>query len=129
MSFLRDGKNSRTLKTRKYMPELDESDIYNGKTAAVVSYITFVGLIIAFFMNSESKNPFASFHIRQSLGLTLSYFLVMIPLSYLGNPYASVGFFVLFFVLWLYGIISAFQGKMTAVPLVGNFYQKTFASF
>lgn len=111
------------------MRHLDEQEIFTGKTAAVVSYITFVGLIIAFFMNSDLKNRYASFHIKQSLGLTLSYFLIMVPLSYLGNPYASTGFFVLFFVLWLYGIISAFQGKTTTVPLVGTFYQKTFASF
>lgn len=111
------------------MQQLDENTIFLGKTAAVVSYITFVGLIIAFFMNSESKNPFASFHIRQALGLTLSYFLIMIPLSYLGNGYASMGFFILFFVLWLYGIISAFQGKITAVPLVGDFYQRIFTSY
>ena len=111
------------------MKQLDDNTIFLGKTAAAVSYITFVGLIIAFFMNSETKNPFATFHIRQSLGLTLSYILIMIPLSYLGNGWASSGFLVLFFVLWLYGIISAFQGKMTEVPLVGAFYQKVFTNF
>lgn len=103
---------------------MNENIIFEGKTAAVLSYITFVGLIIAYFMNSEPKNPFAAFHIRQSLGLTLSYLLVMMPLSYLGNGWASGGFFVLFIVLWLYGIISAFQGKIQPVPLVGSFYQK-----
>ena len=111
------------------MQPLDENTIFEGKTAAVVSYITFVGLIIAFFMNSDKRNPFASFHIRQSLGLTLSYFLIMIPLSYLGNFFASLGFFIVFFVLWLYGIIMAFQGNLQPVPIVGEFYQKTFSSF
>ncbi len=106
---------------------MDENTIFDGKTAAAFSYITFVGLIIAYFMNSESKNPFAAFHIRQSLGLTLSYFLIMIPLSMLDIPSASIGFFILFFVLWLYGIISAFQGHTRPIPLVGEFYQKTFA--
>jgi uncharacterized membrane protein len=102
---------------------MDENTVFEGKTAAVVSYITFVGLIIAYFMNSESKNEFAAFHLRQSLGLTLSYFLIMIPLSYLNIPMASGGFLVLFFALWLYGIISAFQGKRQLVPIVGSFYQ------
>ncbi|TVZ23088.1 putative membrane protein [Dokdonia sp. Hel_I_63] len=105
---------------------MDENTVFEGKTAAVLSYITFVGLIIAYFMNSESKNEFAAFHLRQSLGLTLSYFLVMMPLSYLDIPMASIGFLVLFFVLWLFGIISAFQAKRQLVPLVGAFYQNVF---
>ncbi|WP_299685335.1 hypothetical protein [uncultured Dokdonia sp.] len=106
---------------------MDQNTIFEGKPAAAWSYITFVGLIIAYSMNSAPKNPFAAFHIRQSLGLTLSYFLVMIPLSMLNSWAASAGFFVLFFVLWLYGIISAFQGHMRPIPLVGNFYQKVFS--
>lgn len=105
---------------------MDENTVFEGKTAAVLSYITFVGLIIAYFMNSESKNEFAAFHLRQSLGLTLSYFLVMMPLSYLDIPMASIGFLVLFFALWLFGIISAFQGKRQLVPLVGAFFQRVF---
>ncbi|MFT5891605.1 MAG: putative membrane protein [Dokdonia sp.] len=107
---------------------MDQNTIFEGKTAAALSYITFVGLIIAYFMNSEVKNPFAAFHIRQSLGLTLSYFLIMIPLSMLDIPAASIGFLILFFVLWLYGIISAFQGHIRPIPLVGNFYQKAFTA-
>jgi len=105
---------------------MNQNTIFEGKTAAAFSYITFVGLIIAYFMNHEVKNPFASFHIRQSLGLTLSYFLIMIPLSMLNIPSASIGFLILFFVLWLYGIISAFQGNMRPIPFVGDFYQKVF---
>tara|TARA_R110001632_G_scaffold82057_2_gene182292 strand:+ start:719 stop:1048 length:330 start_codon:yes stop_codon:yes gene_type:complete len=107
---------------------MNEETVYLGKPAAALSYFTFIGLIIAYFMNNEPKNPFAAFHIRQSLGLTLSYFLIMIPLSMLNIPAASYGFLVLFFVLWLYGIISAFQGKMWVLPMVGLFYQKMFTA-
>ena len=49
---------------------MNENTVFEGKTAAVLGYITFVGLIIGYFMNSESKNEFAAFHLRQSLGLT-----------------------------------------------------------
>lgn len=105
---------------------MNENTVFEGKTAAVLGYITFVGLIIGYFMNSESKNEFAAFHLRQSLGLTLSYFLIMIPLSILDIPMASIGFLILFFALWLYGIISAFQGKRQLVPIVGAIYQKFF---
>ena len=108
---------------------MNEQTVFEGKTAAVTSYITFVGLLIAISMNNESKNPFARFHINQSAGLTLSYILIMIPISYLNSFTAFIGFFIAFFALWLFAIISAFQGKTTAIPLVGGFYQSFFGKF
>ena len=30
---------------------------------AIIAYITIFGLIAAYFMNNDKKNPFASFHI------------------------------------------------------------------
>ena len=35
--------------------------IEEGKTAAIVAYLTIIGTIIAYFMNSDSKNTFAAF--------------------------------------------------------------------
>ena len=45
----------------------------SGKSAAITSYILGIGVFIAMSMNSEDKNAFASFHIRQGLGLTLTF--------------------------------------------------------
>jgi len=105
---------------------MDEQTVFEGKPAAALSYFTFVGLLIALTMNAEPKNPFARFHIYQSAGLTLGYLLIMIPLSFFGSYFIFVPFFIAFFALWLYGIISAFQGKTTPIPLVGIFFQKVF---
>ena len=105
---------------------MDENTVFEGKTTAVLAYITFVGLLIALTMNAQPKNPFARFHINQSAGLTIGYMLIMIPLSYLNSGITFISFFVVFFVLWLYAIISAFQGKTTPVPLVGDLFQKWF---
>ncbi len=108
---------------------MNEETIYLGKPAAALSYFTFIGLIIAYFMNNESKNPFAAFHIRQSLGLILGYFLIMLPLGFFDSWMISGPFILAFFALWLFGLISAFQGKMTPVPLIGTLIQKVFTSF
>ncbi len=105
---------------------MTEETIFEGKPAAAISYFTFIGLIIAYFMNTDKKNPFASFHIRQSLGLTLGYFLVMLPLGFFDSWLISGPFMLAFFALWLYGIISAFQGQTKPVPLVGDLIQKIF---
>src|SRR5699024_490588 len=43
--------------------------IERNKTIAILAYITFIGWVIAVVMNHEKKEPFASFHIRQMLGI------------------------------------------------------------
>ncbi|GGG38354.1 hypothetical protein GCM10011344_44020 [Dokdonia pacifica] len=105
---------------------MDQNTIFEGKTAAVWSYFSFLGLLIAFSMNSEPKNPFAAFHIRQSLGLTLLFILLTLPLGFFDTWLVSGPFLITFFVLWLYGIISAFQGHTQPIPLVGELFQKVF---
>ena len=43
--------------------------VEEGKTMAIISYVTIIGLIIAFVSNNSKPNEFTSFHIRQSLGI------------------------------------------------------------
>ncbi len=107
---------------------MDQNTIFEGKTAAVWSYFSILGLLIAFSINSTPKNSFASFHIRQSLGLTLLFILLTLPLGFFDSWFVSGPFLITFFVLWLYGIISAFQGHIRPIPLVGDLIQKVFSS-
>lgn len=46
--------------------------VNEGKNIAIIAYITLIGLIIAFVMNTDKKNEFAKYHITQSLGLALT---------------------------------------------------------
>ncbi len=105
---------------------MNEETVFLGKPAAVWSYLTFIGLLIAVSMNGESKNPFAAFHIRQALGLNLLFIVLMVPMGYFDTWMISGPFYLAFFALWLFGIISAFQGKVQPVPLVGKFFQSVF---
>lgn len=52
---------------------MDKHTIESGKNTAIISYILIVGVLIAMSINSDKKNKFASFHIRQSLGLSLTF--------------------------------------------------------
>jgi len=45
---------------------MEQSTIDEGKTIAIISYLTLIGLLIAFIMNNDKKNEFAKFHIGQS---------------------------------------------------------------
>ncbi|EAQ49428.1 MULTISPECIES: DUF4870 domain-containing protein [Leeuwenhoekiella] len=101
-------------------------DVKQGKTTAIVSYLTMLGTIIAIFMNMEPKNSFARFHIRQAFGVFLTFFALGFLVSYLNSWPASIGFYVFIFILWGYGFVNAVQGNIVPVPILGKWYQKWF---
>ncbi|MBK7871593.1 MAG: hypothetical protein IPJ74_13440 [Saprospiraceae bacterium] len=90
------------------------------KTIGIVAYLTLIGWIVALVLNNP-KSEFASFHIRQMLGLILLSFVSWIP--FVG---IVIGIFAL--VLWIMGFISAVQGQMKTVPVLGDKFQEWFKS-
>lgn len=103
-------------------------NIDEGKTTAIISYLTIIGTIIAFFLNNDKKNDFASFHIRQALGLWLTFFILGYVVGAFDSWLITFGFWMFFGVLFIYGFINALIGKKQTVPLIGDFFQKIFAS-
>ena len=78
-------------------------------------------------MNNDKRNSFASFHIRQMLGLSL----LSLANTFLINRYVSdwttgiISFGI--FVLWLIGFIGAVQGEEKRIPLLGDLFQDWFS--
>lgn len=105
---------------------MNQNTIDEGKTLGFVAYLTLLGTLTAFFMNQEKKNPFTSFHIRQALGLGLLYIIIGFVVSSLDSMMVSMSFWIFFSVLYLYGIFGALTGKMNKIPMLGDFFQKTF---
>lgn len=110
---------------------MTEQDIERGRNNAIISYITIIGVIIAYYMNNEDdkKSVFASFHIRQSLGLWLTFFALGYFIGIFDSWLITSSFYLFFAVLFIYGFSNAIGRKAQAVPLVGVFYQKIFANF
>lgn len=100
--------------------------IEEGKSTAITAYILVVGALIAMSMNAESKNPYASFHIRQALGLSLLFIIIGSFISSFNNLTVTFPFWIFISVLWGYGIITAIKGETTPMPLVGKYFQKLF---
>lgn len=107
---------------------MTEQDIERGQKNAIISYITIIGVIIAYYLNNEDdkKSAFASFHIRQSLGLWLTFFALGYIIGSFDNWLITSSFYLFFAVLFIYGFTGALAKKTQSVPLVGEFYQKTF---
>jgi uncharacterized membrane protein len=100
--------------------------IEEGKTAAITSYILIVGVLIAISMNSESKNSFASFHIRQALGLSITFLSLGLIVSNFDSLMISATMWIFVSILWTYGFFTAIKGDMKPIPLLGNLFQKAF---
>lgn len=105
---------------------IDNESVEKGKMIAIVSYILIVGVLIAISMNSENKNKFASFHIRQALGLSILFISLGLLISNFGNPMITFSMWIFMSVLWTYGMITAIKGQTIATPLLGNLFQKIF---
>jgi uncharacterized membrane protein len=98
----------------------------NGQNAALVSYLTLLGALIAMSMNSHVQHPFARFHIRQAFGIHLLFHAFAILVSnYL--DFISFGIlWLIYLVVWGHGFWNAIQGKQTLTPIVGSYFQKWF---
>lgn len=107
---------------------MTEQEIEAGRNNAIISYLTIFGTIIAFYLNNEHKNKFASFHIRQALGLWLTFFALGYIIGSFDSWAISLGFYLFFAVLFIYGFTNAIGRKVQSVPLVGDLYQKIFAN-
>ena len=104
------------------MENLDKS-----KNTAIIAYLTIIGSVIAIFMNQEeNKSEFASFHIRQALGLFISFFLLGYFVGYANSWTTTSAFYLFYFILWIFGFSGALQGQKKELPLVGGFFQNLF---
>ncbi len=98
----------------------------NAKFSAIAAYFTFIGLIIAFFINMEEKHDFANFHIRQSLGIQTLFYATGALLGMVPSIAAGIGFLVFFFIIWIFGLATALKNQTTPLPIVGSIFQKIF---
>ena len=115
------------------------------KTVAVVAYLTLVGFIAAIIIHNGKKTALGAYHLRQAMGIVLSYvalgvlyfvsmaiaaILVFVPILAVivgGAMYTVCGLVGLFItVLWVVGLIYAINGQEKPVPVLGALFQKWF---
>ena len=100
--------------------------IKEGKTTAIISYIPVIGAPIAFFLNKNKHNYFANFHIRQTFGLNILYFInKWIVYEYFGLTAGDIGRGGVL-VLFILGTIGAIQEQEKLVPFLGDKFQEWF---
>lgn len=93
----------------------------DGKTKAIVAHLTLIGWIIALVLNNQEKDEYASFYIRQMLGLLIFSLIGFIP--FIGWVLSLV-----VFVFWILSLVGAASGQMKPLPVVGDLFQQWFSS-
>ncbi|WP_431166395.1 hypothetical protein [Tenacibaculum halocynthiae] len=99
-----------------------------GKTNAIISHFWIIGTLIALVLNNNKKNPFASFYIRQMMGIHLASILNgWFVYKFLGG-FTGWCINIVIIVLWIISFIGVLKGEKKIVPIVGEFFQNQFKS-
>lgn len=90
----------------------------NKKATGIVSYITLIGWLIAFFAGDREG---AKFHLNQALVLILSNIVVSIVafIPFVGGILSTILSIVLF-IFWIMGLVAACEEKEKPLPLIGS---------
>lgn len=115
-------------------------EVGDGKTAGIVSYLTIIGWLIAYFaLHKDKPTALGSYQLRQTLlfhivsmvvswgaGILfgLIFFSISITLSIALIRIVQLGLFV----LWIIGFIGAVQGEKKPIPLIGEKAQTLFST-
>ncbi|HSY62446.1 MAG TPA: hypothetical protein VK796_11240 [Cytophaga sp.] len=103
----------------------------NGKNIALISYIPVIGWIIAFilYLENNAKSSIARFHLRQTLGLLITYIAGTMILAFFKIGLLFLPFELASAVFWILGLLNALKGEEKPVPLVGHYFQEWFKNF
>lgn len=94
----------------------------SGKTKAIIAYLTFVGLLIAYFMNKDDRHEFATWHIKNMFGLVILLFFAVALQNYAFGVYiywTSV-------LLWAISLVFALLNKKQGIPFLSEKFQAWF---
>jgi uncharacterized membrane protein len=103
--------------------------------SALCYALGFITGIIFLVMAPYNQNRVVKFHAFQSIFLSVAVIVIRIALSIVFGLIGSIsGFFFAFalfslyglacFILWLYVIISTYQGKTIVLPIIGPLAQQ-----
>ncbi|MGZ3767224.1 MAG: DUF4870 domain-containing protein [Mucilaginibacter sp.] len=121
-------------------PENNVTTTDNGKNVAIISYLTIIGWLIAYFaMHNEKKTELGSYQLRQTLlfyiiafGVQIIWRVVIVSLFFTSLAMISLAgtlimiVNILFFIVWIIGFIGAVNGQKKPMPLIGDKAQTMF---
>ncbi|MCH9659965.1 MAG: hypothetical protein K0U54_03545 [Bacteroidetes bacterium] len=98
----------------------------SAKTLAIIAYITFIGAIIAYFLNKENKHEFATWHIKNMFGLIILYFISFALSTQELLWEVGAVFFYTSAIAWLVSMVFAILNKKVGIPFLSEKFQTWF---
>ena len=101
----------------------------DNKTLSIVSYITIIGWVIAYFVGKEKADDLLKYHLKQGFGLFIFSFIWGILISILTGV---TGIYFLSFlsyislILMIIGIINAVNSVKKPLPIIGKMFENNF---
>ncbi len=95
------------------------------KGLAIVAYITFIGMIIAYFLNRDKKSEFVRAHVQNMFGLFLILIVSQVTQAYI-NPYLGDGLWLVSFLLWAFSLVTAILGDFPRIPVLSDKFREWF---
>ena len=103
----------------------------DNKTLSIVSYISIVGWLIAYFMGKDNSDSLLRYHLRQSLGLAIFSILFSVVLNVLAMIIPALGILGILslgiVILWIIGIINAANNAQKPLPVIGKMFEDQFS--
>lgn len=103
----------------------------NNKTRAVLSYITPVGWLIAYFSGKENADALLRYHLKQSLGMALISIILNIALYVVASFIPALSFLgitgLAIIIFWILGMINAANEALKPVPVFGKSFEQKFS--
>lgn len=93
----------------------------DGQTKAILAHVPVIGWLIAIMLNQgASRSEFASFYIRQSLGI------VLLAMAIGCIPILNIVLWIIPVAFWFMSFIYAIQNTTREVPVLGAYFQNWF---
>jgi hypothetical protein len=125
---------------------LSKKSSEEGKTVAIISYLTLIGFIIAIIKHKDNKTKIGAYHLRQAVGLLLTNIIFCFGIWILCIPmfsmrsYSNVASYAVFIgiisffagilltICYIASIINAVKGIEKPAPIFGKFYEILFTN-
>lgn len=101
----------------------------DSKNIAIASYITPVGLALAFAIKyvCNCRTPYAIFHLRQGLGLNAIVVIGLTLFSLIDISWLTNLFRLFVVVAIIYGLFNTSDGKQEPLPWLGKWFDARFS--
>jgi len=101
----------------------------DNKTLSIISYITVLGWLVAYFVGKDNADNLLKYHLRQSIGLFVVIFALNICVSIIVYIVPSLSIistlvFLMYLVFMILGILNANQALEKPLPIVGKYFEK-----